>query len=167
MLRIPGSINSKNGQAVKIIQKWDGLRPEINYLLAGFTRFIINETYIELKKGQKSKQRSPVTADQNSRVGWIERLLQTPLSDHRKYSIWRILSPYLLNIRKLPEEEVTDIIRDWLNGCNLLRRLDFNYKQKIKDGIEGSMKGYLPISLSKLKEENSGLYLMLQDRGLI
>jgi hypothetical protein len=167
MLRIPGSINSKNGQAVKIIQKWDGLRPEINYLLAGFSRHIMNEKYIELKKAQKSKQKSPVPVDQNNRVGWIERLLQTPLSDHRKYSIWRILSPYLLNIRKLPDEVVTDIIRDWLNQSNQLRRLDFNYKQKIKDGIEGAKRGYLPIRLSKLKEENSGLYLMLQDRGLI
>ena len=31
MLRIPGSINSKNGETVKVIQKWDGIRPEINY----------------------------------------------------------------------------------------------------------------------------------------
>src|SRR5215208_1622835 len=115
MLRIPGSINSKNDQTVKIIQKSDGLRPAINYLLAGFSRHIINEKYIELKKAKKSNHQSPVPAEQNSRVGWIERLLQTPLSDYRKYSIWRILSPYLLNIRKIPEEEVTDIIRDWLS----------------------------------------------------
>ncbi|MDQ3840882.1 MAG: DNA primase noncatalytic subunit PriX, partial [Thermoproteota archaeon] len=146
------------------IQKWDGHRPAINYLLAGFSRYIINEKYIELKREQKSKQKLSVPEDQSNRIGWIERLLQTPLSDYRKYSIWRILSPYLLNIRKLPEEEVTDIIRDWLNRCNQLRRLDFNYKQKIKDGIDGAKRGYLPISLAKLKEENSGLYLMLQDR---
>ena len=93
MLRIPGSINSKNDQTVKIIQKSDGLRPAINYLLAGFSRHIINEKYIELKKAQKLKQKSPVHVEQNSRVGWIERLLQTPLSDHRKYCIWRILPP--------------------------------------------------------------------------
>jgi hypothetical protein len=166
MLRIPGSINSKNGQIVNIIQKWDGVRPEINYLLAGFSRHIINEKYIELKKAQKSKQKSPVPADQNNHIGWIERLLRTPLSDHRKYCIWRVLSPYLINIRKLLEQEVDDIIRDWLDRCNQLRRLDFNYKQKIKDGMEGAKRGYLPISLSKLKEENSGLYNLLQDRGL-
>jgi hypothetical protein len=144
MLRIPGSINSKNGQTVKIIQKWDGNRPAINYLLAGFSRYIMNEKYIELKKAQKS---TSVPADQNNSVGWIERLLQTPLSDYRKYCIWRILSPYLLNIRKLPEHEATDIMRDWLNKCNQLRRLDFNYKQKIKDGTEGVKRGYLYISL--------------------
>jgi len=30
MLRIPGSINSKNGKQVKLIQQWDGRQPEIN-----------------------------------------------------------------------------------------------------------------------------------------
>jgi hypothetical protein len=163
MLRIPGSINSKNGKTVTIIQKWDGLRPEINYLLAGFTRHIINESYIELKKAQKSKRRSSIPVDQNNRVGWIERLLQTPLPDHRKYCIWRILVPYLLNIRRLSEQETTDIIKDWLDQCNQLRRLDFSYKQKIKDGIEGAKEGYLPISREKLRNENSRLYFLLQD----
>jgi hypothetical protein len=93
--------------------------------------------------------------------------LETPIRDHRKYCIWRVLTPYLLNIRKLSEQETTDIIEDWLNRCNQLRRLDFNYKQKIKDGTEGAAEGYLPISLAKLKEENGVLYFLLQDRGLI
>src|SRR5918995_1136585 len=53
MLRIPGSINSKNSQMVKIIQKWNRLKPEINYLLAGFTRYIINEKYIELMRANR------------------------------------------------------------------------------------------------------------------
>jgi hypothetical protein len=167
MLRIPDSINSKSGQTVKIIQKWNRHRPEINYLLAGFSRYIINEKYVELKKAQKLKQKPVVPADHNKLVGWIERLLQTPISDHRKYSIWRILLPYLLNIRKLPEEEATCIVRDWLSRCNQLRRLDFNYKQKVKDGIEGAKRGYLPVSLRKLKEENSGLHNMLYDKDLI
>jgi ASC-1-like (ASCH) protein len=134
MLRIPGSINSENGQTVKIIQKWNHLKPEINYLLAGFTRYIINEKYIELIKAQKRERNSSTYKDNNNRVSWIERLLETPIRDHRKYCIWRVLTPYLLNIRKLSEQETTDIIEDWLNRCNQLRRLDFNYKQKIKDG---------------------------------
>jgi hypothetical protein len=163
MLRIPGSFNSKNGKTVSIIQKWDGVGPEINYMLAGFSRYIINEKYIELKKAQKRKQKSPARMGQDSRINWIERLLQTPLQDYRKYCIWRILVPYLLNVRRLSEQETTDIIKDWLNQCNKLRRLDFNYKQKIKDGIEGANVGYLPISLSKLRDENSRLHLLLRD----
>jgi hypothetical protein len=34
-------------------------------------------------------------------IKWIEKgILEHPLSDHTKYIIWRILSPYLSNIKK-------------------------------------------------------------------
>jgi hypothetical protein len=42
-------------------------------------------------------------------MDWIENLLQTPLEDHGKYCLWRILIPYLVNIRKLKAEESTAI----------------------------------------------------------
>jgi len=147
MLRIPGSINSKNGKTVSIIKKWDQSRPEINYLLAAFRRFIINEKYTELVKAEK-RRKSPTITNGNSgnHIGWIERLLQAPLPDHRKYCIWRILAPYLVNIRNLLERDATNIITEWLNRCNQVRKLAFNYNQRIKNAIEGSAAGYLPIS---------------------
>jgi len=36
---------------------------------------------------------------------WIEKFLQTLLDDYRKHVVWRILSPYLINIRKCSVEE--------------------------------------------------------------
>jgi hypothetical protein len=46
MIRIPGSINSKNNeQQVKVIQQWDGRRVEINYLLRNFRRYLIQEKF--------------------------------------------------------------------------------------------------------------------------
>lgn len=45
MIRIPGSINSKNGQEVKLIQQWDNKRVEINYLLRDFRRYLIGEKF--------------------------------------------------------------------------------------------------------------------------
>jgi hypothetical protein len=45
MLRIPGSINSKNGQEVKLIQQWNNKRIEINYLLRDFRRYLIGEKF--------------------------------------------------------------------------------------------------------------------------
>ena len=42
-----------------------------------------------------------------------------------------------------------------------MRRLDFNYNQKIGEGIEGAAKGYLPINREKLKEENPELFLKI------
>jgi hypothetical protein len=162
MLRIPGSVNSKNGEMVNIFQKWDHTRPEINYLLAAFTRHVINEKYVALIKSQKRKrEKSPYYTDNTNDINWIERLLKTPLADHRKYCIWRIMTPYLLNIKKLSEEDITNIVIDWLTRCDQIRRLDFNYNQRIKEGIEGAAEGYLPISQEKLKEENSELYLKI------
>lgn len=43
MLRIPGSINSKNGEQVKLLQKWDGQRPYINWILKNFQRHLIQK----------------------------------------------------------------------------------------------------------------------------
>jgi hypothetical protein len=40
MIRISGSINSKCGKQVEIIQKWNGLRPAINYLLRDFRKYL-------------------------------------------------------------------------------------------------------------------------------
>jgi hypothetical protein len=86
------------------------------------------------------------------------------LSDHRKYIIWRILSPYLLNVKKLPKEEAYSVMKEWLDKCDKLDRLNFNPKIKIKDGLRGASKGYFPISMEKLKEENRQLYDIVLDR---
>jgi Primase X len=53
-------------------------------------------------------------------IQWIEQLLQKGIADWRKFTIWRILAPYLINIRKLSYEDAFDIIRKWLEKCNKL-----------------------------------------------
>ena len=55
LLRIPGSINSKYDTKVKIIQKWNGIRPHI-------TREFIEEfrTYLLQKKIDEAKQRQKI-----------------------------------------------------------------------------------------------------------
>jgi Primase X len=162
MPRIPGSINSKNGQEVKVIQKWNGIRPEINYLLAGFTRYIINEKYRELLKAQKRDKIQPTNFNaSNNEINWIEKLLQTPLADHRKYCVWRILTPYLLNKRKLSSQVAFEIIQNWLQQCNKLRRLDFDLRYRVNDSIERAVSRYMPIAYEKLKEENPELYQII------
>jgi len=45
-----------------------------------------------------------------------------------------------------------------LDKCDKLEKLNFNAKIKIKEGLRGASKGYFPISLEKLKEENRQLY---------
>jgi hypothetical protein len=47
---------------------------------------------------------------------WIEKLLETAIEDGRKYTLWRILCPYLINTRKLEYEKSFKILKTWLEG---------------------------------------------------
>ena len=178
-------VNSKDAE-VKIRQKWDGKRPSIQPLLRDFRRWLIQkriDDIEELKKQEKKKHTDStsnrfhmnmIVPSQNhqehynnkngriDKIKWIEKgILENPLSDYRKYIIWRILCPYLLNIKKLPKEESYSVIKDWLDKCDKLEKLNFNAKIKIKEGLRGASKGYYPISLEKLKSENKELFDML------
>jgi hypothetical protein len=53
MLRVPGSINSKNGQTVKLLSRWDGYRPKINPLLKDFY-ICLSSLRIKTKTNQAS-----------------------------------------------------------------------------------------------------------------
>jgi hypothetical protein len=171
MMRIPGSFNSKNNSQISIIKYWKSNTANpaipaiasIKPLLRDFRRHLID---LQLKESlQRLKQpkslRSAHENNNSDTINWIERLLQIPIDDHRKYCIWRILSPYLLNIRKFSEQEATDIINQWLECCSRLRRIDFNAYQRIEDGLESAADGYLPISFEKLRDENPRLYDLL------
>jgi hypothetical protein len=176
-VRIPASLNSKciikeQNTEVKIIQKWDGNRPSIQRLLRHFRIWLIQkriDDIKELKKQEKKHAKFQMTLAKNQErtntIKWIEKgILEHPLSDHRKYIIWRILSPYLVNVKKLPKEEAYSIMKEWLDKCNKLEKLNFNPKIKIKDGLKGASKGYFPISMEKLKEENRQIYDLVLNR---
>ena len=179
MLRIPGSFNSKNNVQVQTInpKTIPTVIPSIKPLLRDFRRYLIDQQIAEQRRTRVRSQNNNNNNNKNRRrnlidyncsrqggpssIGWIERLLQTPLSDFRKYCVWRILTPYLLNIKKISVQESVDIIRQWLEQCDSLRSLDFRISvdHRIKDGLDSAAeKGYLPISLEKLKEENPQLY---------
>ena len=170
-VRIPASLNSKciikeQNTEVKIIQKW------VQRLLRHFRIWLIQkriDDIKELKKQEKKHAKFQMTLAKNQErtntIKWIEKgILEHPLSDHRKYIIWRILSPYLVNVKKLPKEEAYSIMKEWLDKCNKLEKLNFNPKIKIKDGLKGASKGYFPISMEKLKEENRQIYDLVLNR---
>jgi hypothetical protein len=59
MLRIPGSINCKDGmkqEEVRIVQRWDGIRPNIKPLLYRFDLYLLVSKSKELHKN-KNKQK--------------------------------------------------------------------------------------------------------------
>lgn len=169
MLRIPGTINSKNGQVVRVVHKWDGHRPEINYMLRDFRHWFIDQTLRQEQELRKRRKTRNGIANSNYKsyiIQWIEQLLRTPIRDYRKLAIWHILAPYLLNRRSLSYDESYSIICDWLDKCNEVKRLDFNPHCKIKAALNDS-KAFLPIGKEKLKTENDGFYHLLKDNGVL
>ena len=160
MVRVPGSINSKNGQEVTIMQEWDGNRPDIISLLGIFysrlaTRKIIAE------KSQRSI--SKFRADNNSnKINWIEILLKTPLDDYRKTIVNLILAPYLINFRRLANKKAFEIIKEWLESCSARRKLYLNVNSLISNALHNALKScYKPMWLDTLKARNPEIYKRL------
>lgn len=53
----------------------------------------------QLRLSKNSKKAHAETIN-STNIWWIEQLLQTPVDVYRKFVVWRILAPYLINIRK-------------------------------------------------------------------
>jgi hypothetical protein len=192
MIRIPGSHNFKCVQRnnnsgittttttnpstqVKIIQKWDGVRPKFNPLLYDFNIWLADKKLKEINELRRLKQKpkgrmgydtSSVTAGATSKPGeikWIENLLQTPIEDYRKIAIGLILAPYLINIKKLSYGDAFSLIKEWLNKCNSVRKLDSSFNFRIKYSLDNAIKtGYLPMKMDTLRIKNKNLYDILK-----
>ena len=162
LIRIPGSINSKCMQRTKLLQMWDGHRPPITNLLRDFRRYLIQKKinkFVEEKRKERTRCRfkSHDIHNGTKKIRWIETLLQSSCSDHRKYCIWRILVPYLINIRRCSSEDAFVIIDEWLDNCDKVERLDFDSQTIVKDTIK-RVGNYRPISLDNLRKENRELF---------
>ncbi len=163
MVRVPGSINNKNGQEVMIVQEWDGKRPSIIPLLGIFYSALATKK-IQERKYENSHQTSKTSrrANINNKVNWIEKLLKTPIEDYRKIIVNLILAPYLINIRRLGYEVSMPVIKRWLKLCAAKRNLDFNVNYIIGNALHTAKNsGYRPMRLDTLKDKYSALYKML------
>jgi hypothetical protein len=166
LIRIPDTINSKYNQEVRIVQKWDGFRPPIQYLLRNYRTWLVAEKINDKLEEKRSwKIRSPKNIDYNKNtIPWIEKLLTMSISDNRKYCIWRILAPYLVNIKNLPDEQARQIIREWLKKCNLVKRISFDEASRIRYDIQSARrKRFYPIRWEQLKIENTDLFNLLDN----
>src|SRR5690606_29627568 len=112
----------------------------------------------------KSKAGSVIKFRQKGgRVDRIEILLQTTVVDDRYLCMWRILIPYLTNIRRLTEHEVISIITEWLDKCNKVNRIRWEYPKRIEVQLKYD-KGYSHISIENLKNEKLELYNLLHKK---
>ena len=178
LIRIPGSYNFKcvqrnNGIAdssteVKIIQKWDGIRPKFNPLLYDFNIWLADKKLKEINEIARLKRKrdyNSITAKPGE-IKWIEDLLQTPIDDHRKNAVALILAPYLVNIKKLSYANAFSRINEWLYKCNSVRILDSNFNYRIKYALDNVIKnGYLPMKLDTLRVKKKSLYDILKPTG--
>ena len=167
LLRLPNSFNAKclakgeslENSKVKIIQAWDNKRPSIKYLLQDFRRYLITQKIKELNKKRKIEERSGYQSIKNNNILWIDKLLNTQISDFRKNATNLILAPYLINIKKLSYQQSFDILTDWLQKCNSFNKLDFNPDYLVKYALTTAIqKGIPPMKLVTLKERNLELY---------
>jgi Primase X len=165
LIRIPSTINSKYSQEVIIVQKWNGIRPPIQYLLRDFRIWLVAEKINDRRQEEKFRNYSKLRGTgyiQTNPIPWIEKLLQTPIPDHRKYALWRIIMPYLFNIKKISDPEIIGIVQYWLDQCSLLKPLDFSARCLIRQNFGNSRKyRYYPISFNKLNYENNELYYII------
>jgi len=98
LVRVPGTKNLKWAQEVKVLQRWDGQRPVITYLLRDFRRWLINE---KIAQRPASDRKARIKTARSNTIWWIEKLLQTPLGDYSKLVVWRILALYLITIENV------------------------------------------------------------------
>jgi hypothetical protein len=176
LLRIPGSLNSKckeegKGPEVKIIQEWDGFRPDIKLLLGSFYSYLVAEKLKDDQRREKYSTNGFTAA--NGQIGvtyWIEKLLETPLNDYRQIARDLIIIPYLIVRRGITNtDEIEAIVMGWADKCNELEPLNPTYREFEKDmryRINVVRRKMIPpMSFDTLQKENPELAKMLRGYG--
>jgi hypothetical protein len=162
-----------------MVQKWNGYRPIVieefledfrtNLIQKKIDEHIHRQNIINRRKRNKNNYN-----DYSNYYQWIDKkILANPFPDCRKTIVDLILAPYLINIKKLSYEESYQIIRDWLDKCNSLQKLD-NYRNFVEYRVSYALKNAAskpqigPISLYKIKTDNrysNNLYLLILQKG--
>jgi hypothetical protein len=180
LLRIPYTPNSKNidiatgnyvkDPEVKAIQEFDSSNiPTIDTLLIRAFRLYLADLDIKIKAERRRLERRQQQQLQNSNNSnhygfptkdipksylWIEnKLLQTAIPDHRKYTVELVLAPFLINIKHLSVGHAYSLIKHWTSKCNMIRRLEPSaeyFHNKIKTAINNSLQNGIP----PIKKEN-------------
>jgi hypothetical protein len=196
LLRIPHTLNSKcidlttgnhiKDPEIKIIQEFDSLAiPTINKeLLREFRLYladidIISNTKLESikrRRNQINRYHSYSSANVNRRTvpatyQWIEKLLETPITDHRKHTIDLVLAPFLIVIKGLSFEESCSVIKDWIVKCNKIEMLKPSieyFGSRIKAAINNSIQCRIPpILIENIEKRYPDWYKHIKNQKLL
>lgn len=171
MVRVPGTFNSKNGKQVTIEQRWDGVRPPIQ-LKGEFFQYLIQKRIDKIKERKKyseSKKRYSLSGNTvSAKIGWIEKLLQTPIEDYRKTSVSLIIVPYLLVVKNLDEGSIYDIVNHWIQSCSRLRAVNSDIYNQARYTIQSTKRKKIPpMKIDTIKTNRPDLYALLKKRTVL
>lgn len=86
-------------------------------------------------------------------------------SDYRKIIVNLILAPYFIVIKKLSFEDAFKIINEWLQKCDLLRRLDLNVRSVVNTALVTAQKKQIsPMTLHTVKNNYKNLYFLIEHK---
>ena len=89
---------------------------------------------------------------------YVEDLLQHPVSDGRHRLVWLVLAPYLVNVKKVDDEQAIEKIRAFVaaagESSELRRFVEYNVRRARRNGL-------LPPTFSTLKTEHPDIYWLL------
>ena len=159
MIRVPYSYNKKsllNGKSreeskVLIHSEWNKIRCSVENL-----PFLRHLNKLELQLDQKQNRKFT----NHGEIPYIEKLLETKVTDGKKRILDLVLCPYLVNVKKLSLQECENILSEYFGNSISKQRISYKLKDVYKKGI-------LPYSLKNMKINDSGLYeIILSEVGV-
>ena len=142
---------------------------QLNDLFRDCSQMAISEGVSNLKRAQFPKQLQGIkdrimqyVPVQRAKTGkgylYVEELLKHPVSDGRHRLVWLVLAPYLVNVKKVEDEEAIEKIRTFVavagETSGLKRFVEYNVRRVRRNGL-------LPPTFSTLKTEHADIYALL------
>ena len=89
---------------------------------------------------------------------YIDELLKHPIADGRHRFVWLVFAPFLVNVRKLDEEDAIEKIKAYVSSSGdmsaMKRFVEYNVKRAKRNGL-------MPPTLPKLRSEHPDLFSLL------
>lgn len=145
LIRVPTSINSKNGNVVLVKQCWDGVRADVSSIP-------FKEYLIKIQKEGEYTETPRVNSSQ--KFDYIEKLLDKKLTDCRKRVCDLVILPYLINIKNLPPHSVIENVYNHFDGHIPIQRIRYVAKLLYKNK-------HLPYGQTGMRIKDPELYAMV------
>ncbi len=89
---------------------------------------------------------------------YVEELIRNPVTDGRHRLTWLVLAPYLVNVKRLEDDEAVEVIRNFVSRTGetraMKRFIEYNVKRSKRNGL-------MPPTLYTLKTQHADLYSLL------